>query len=166
MRVAGYFCKKGPVMALNISVNLMSTVSPPKQAQSTANIAAAGADVNAIQPAGASADTRGASTGSGADTGHGSAYQKSAKRQPDSAEPKSVIRAQAQADADSRTSAAREMDIVRNKALIDGIAATHTPVDELSERPNKVDRYAPPDPLPTAPILKTPAPKPVWTVPE
>lgn len=36
------------------------------------------------------------------------------------------------------------MDIARTKALI----------DSLPDRPDRVDRYAPPDPLPTAPILR------------
>jgi hypothetical protein len=152
-------------MALNIPVNLMSTVAPPTQAQSASSTADTG-DANIIQPAAKSADTRGASTGSGSNAGYGNGHHKASIPRPEGAEPKSVVSAQAQAASGNQADTTKETAIGRAKALIASVAAAPASRDELADRPSKVDRYAPPDPLPTAPILKTPAPKPFRTTPD
>ncbi|MEH6646610.1 hypothetical protein [Sulfitobacter sp.] len=153
-------------MALNIPVNLMSTIAPPTQAQSASNTAETGGDTNTIQPVAKSGNTRGASTGSDSNAGYGTAYHKASIPKPEGAEPKSVVSAQAQAASGNQIDTAKETDIARTKALIASVAAAPATLNELADRPNKVDRYAPPDPLPTAPILKTPAPKPFRTSPD
>lgn len=155
-------------MALNIPVNLMSTAAPALQTQTTS---AATVDTAAIQPAGAAADTRGASTGGGNSAGSGTGQQtflaprKAPQPKPDRAAPNSVVTAQAQSDLPAAQGAKPGMDIARTKAFTDSVAASAATNWQQMDRPKKVDRYAPPDPLPTAPILKGKAPRPAETPP-
>lgn len=158
-------------MALGLPINLMSVAAPPTQSTS----APAVTDSTAVQPAKSTGDTQDTSAGdSNSNTGNGSAQQQAfpartaTQAKPDRAAPNSVVSAQAQSDQDATLAAARRqaergVDIARTKALIDSVAATPATGSALLERPNKVDRYAPPDPLPTAPILKKQAPRQIET---
>lgn len=127
-------------MALNIPVNLMNataSVSQPTTTTETIDM------TQTVQPASAGTGARNAASGGGGGyaTADDSLPSKTffAKRAgtvtPDKAEPKSVVTAQtASTDKPTlpQTSQATQSD---------------PPVSEL-------DRYAPPDPLPTAPILQ------------
>ena len=134
-------------MALNIPVNLMNTAAPPIQSSATSDAANSTNTVTTIQPTSSSAST--CDTGAeGGGMNRESAQQKALMIQqrvtlrlpaaPDKAEPKSVVAAQADR-------AKPEQPIEKAETL------TKTP-DGL--RQSELDRYAPPNPLPTAPILQ------------
>lgn len=149
-------------MAFSTIGNLVKSVQPtaalPAQTpvpQETAN------GVAAVQPTGAGADTQSAANGSGGGTtsGQGSAEQQAQtvkprrvmpqSTRPSRAEPASLLGAQANSQ-DYFTSPDTNALIVQSK----GIAQTKAFTQPVQDRPDRVDRYAPPDPLPTAPILK------------
>jgi hypothetical protein len=152
-------------MALNIPINLMSTGSPPAPSQS------ADGPTSAVQSA--SALTAAPTSGSGSaaandnNSGQASSQQQAATlKRPTRAEPNSVLSAQTNEPAKGNSSAGaaspsveRAQDAVRAKALLDAVAVTPAEADGLMDRPKQVDRYAPPDPLPTAPILAQATPK-------
>lgn len=117
--------------------------------------------VTAVQPTAAGTDTQSSANGSGGRTtsGRGSAEQQAQtvkprrvfpqSKTPNRAEPALVLGAQTKskrdvAPPDKVTTTVQGMELARNKALI----------DPVQDRPNRLDRYAPPDPLPTAPILR------------
>lgn len=136
-------------MAMNIPVNLMATAVPPTQVQTAAAIESVTASM--IQPAMGSAGARGATAdgGAGSSAGKGQAEQRvkalmqqsssaSAAITPDRAEPNSVVTAQA-----SPASAQQKQP------------AEKASVPQVRQQPqSELDRYAPPNPLPTAPILQ------------
>ncbi|MGJ8597286.1 hypothetical protein [Sulfitobacter sp.] len=134
-------------MALNIPVNLMNTAAPPIQSTGTGTLATDTVSVSAVQPTSAGANTRG-TTADGGGLNKGSAEQQalifkqraahSDVKSPDKAEPKSVIAAQTQTDQPVRLTA-------------EGAPANPAPI---GPRQSELDRYAPPNPLPTAPILQ------------
>lgn len=122
--------------------------------------------------------TEGADSGqtdnSGADTG-GAAEQESQQQSSAAAlartsnsttraEPRSVVNALAEAPEDAaavnraRQSAEFSMEQARTKAMIDSVAVVQEQPD-LFEPRERVDRYAPPDPLPTSDVLKRSAQK-------
>lgn len=162
-------------MAVNLPINLMSKAAPPLQSQHLSGPSETG--VTAVQPTAASAATRDASSG---DTnGQGSSQQQAltAKRPvppppsqatPDNADAKSVVTAQTQNAPDDGLAAARRFaeanqQSARTEALIQSISvapkapalvAEKKETDAPKAQASELDRFAPPDPLPTAPILK------------
>ena len=139
-------------MALNIPVNLMSTAIPPVQPTSAAN-SNSEISIAAIQPATTGADARGAATDGGG-MNNSNAEQKAlmfkqrttqgAASTPDKAEPKSVVTAQTTPT--SLTPAA--------SAPTQSVEKTKTPQAQNARPQSELDPYAPPNPLPTAPILE------------
>lgn len=147
-------------MAYTMPVNLMTTAAPATAAQSNlsgiANINAQ----TAVQPAPASTGSQ--SAASDHNTGGQASNQQQAliyKRatltsaQLNKAEPQSVVTAQS-ATAAQQTALKQEPNAALEKAMVDSLAATQPETAGQSERVEKLDRYAPPDPLPTAPVLK------------
>jgi hypothetical protein len=134
-------------MALNIPVNLMNVVVPVSQspAESSGGIAA-------IQPAAGSAANRNTSadSGSGFGAGNGGTDQQvlmsklratlAKTTTPDRAEPKSIV-------------AAQTAPVAKESGTTPSQKTQSTSEPRVSE----LDRYAPPDPLPTAPILLAPS---------
>lgn len=117
--------------------------------------------VAAVQPTAAGTDMKSSANGSGGGTtsSQGSPEQQAQtikprrvmpqSKTPNRAEPASVLGAQTKskrdvAQSDKEMATVQGMDLERTKALI----------DPVQDRPNRLDRYAPPDPLPTAPILR------------
>ncbi len=141
-------------MALNIPFNLASITTLQSQPNSMAAIVASAAKVTTVQPAGSGADTRGATSDGAGDRGQSGGthwLQMSKPRtpmmvKPDRATPTSVVNAQ--------TQGGHSAEIAQARATFDSAATAPATNESIEDRPNKVDRYAPPDPLPTAPILK------------
>jgi hypothetical protein len=134
-------------MALNIPVNLMNKLAYVTQVQSTLTAA----DTTIVQPTPAGAGAyNSAANGGGNSAGRDNTAQTqrlSARApapngdvMPDRAEPKSVVTAQG----------TPSMPLV----LSHRSSATPAPSDTPERRLSELDRYAPPDPLPTAPILR------------
>lgn len=172
-------------MALNIPVNLMSTSAPPAAAVSTVGTSEAGpptsAPTNTVQPTSESANSQ--ASAEDANTGGQASTEQEAQTNkrpmsgppsssPDNAQTQSIVAAQTTNVADSinaeglsqaRAATEPNQQDARTKALIQSISATASLPSAVLERTDKVDRYAPPDPLPTAPILKGEAPTPIKT---
>lgn len=137
-------------MALNIPVNLMATALPPTQAQTAPDATVNSTTLTSIQPASGGAASRGTASDGGAGSGaNGSSAQQfqavlrraqsaPAQTTPDRAEPKSIVTAQT---APPQPKAAEQP------------AKAQTPQTEVTIR-SELDRFAPPNPLPTAPILQ------------
>lgn len=174
-------------MALNIPVNLMSTAAPPASAApaSTAGVSEAGpptiAPASTVQPTRESTDSQ-ASAQDGNTGGQASSEQQSAANarpssgppstSPDKAQTQSVVAAQtnetsemlnAESLLNARDRAEHYQQDARTKALIESVSATSSQPSALLERTDKIDRYAPPVPIPTAPILKGEAPTAIKT---
>lgn len=169
-------------MALNIPVNLMSVAIPPPQSSAPAPTDAAVGGATAVQAATASTNSSSAFTNNGngqgpsgqqAQTSKQSSASQPAKVAPDKANAKSVVTAQIEkrsADAvggltTARRTAEANQAAARTDAMLKtiGDAPKETSItlekpeqDEAptEKRQSEIDRYAPPDPLPTAPILK------------
>jgi hypothetical protein len=139
-------------MALNIPVNLMSTAAYITQTHAVASAA----DATVIRPASDSGGSRDTS----ADGGGGSTEQANKVRRallskrlagpvnapvpaPDKAEARSVVTAQGTPSMPA---------LVTRDPLNAGGSNTASGVPETPHQ-SEMDRYAPPDPLPTAPIL-------------
>lgn len=147
-------------MAYTMPVNLMTTAAPATAAHS--NLSGI-ADVNAqtaVQPAPASTGSQSAAsdhnTGGQASSQQQALLHQSASltsAQPDKAESQSIVTAQSTTAAQP-AAANQEHSPALEKAMVDGLAATQPESAMQSERVEKLDRYAPPDPLPTAPVLK------------
>jgi hypothetical protein len=130
-------------MALNIPVNLMSTAVPNNHASGPAETGTAAAGMVAPTAASARAGDTSPRSGGG-EFGQGGADRQmlmaklrstlAVAQRPDGAEPTSILTAQ--------TAPAKEQ-------APGGPAQT----SEAAPRSSELDRYAPPDPLPTAPIL-------------
>jgi hypothetical protein len=135
-------------MALNILVNLMNTAAHMTQMQAVANTGAA--DTTAIRPASGSSGSRATSSGGGGDnnTSQGSSAQfalvskrlsgMTALPAPDRAEAKSVVTAQG----------------TPSMPVLTTPEDRGSRLDTVTPRLTELDRYAPPDPLPTSPILQ------------
>jgi len=157
-------------MSFNIPVNLMNTVAPAAQNQQPPSGSEEAPPSQTVQPAGGAQDTQGTSpdTGANANSGQRDTQQPPRPIPAEAASVSAAITAQAadtrntELDA-ARAAAQRGVDMARTQALIDSIAATPTAKTDLLERPEKLDRYAPPDPLPTAPILTKSAPTAIKT---
>lgn len=169
-------------MALNIPVNLMSVAIPPPQQSVSAPADTAVSSAAAVQPAAASSNTSNTFTNNGngqgasgqqAQTAKQSAAPQPSRAAPDKAEAKSVVTAQignSPFSEDGGLSAARRaaeanQATARTDALVKSIGAAPKETSITLEKPeqeeaptakrqSEIDRYAPPDPLPTAPILK------------
>lgn len=148
-------------MALNIPFNLASIAAAQSQQQGMAAGAASAAKTATVQPAASGADTRGAASDGEHSKGQGAGQhwlqlakpRTSMMATPDRAAPTSIVSAQTQ---DQHNKAA-----LQSGPKYDSAATSSAASDSTTHRPDRVDRYAPPDPLPTAPILKhmTAAPK-------
>lgn len=134
-------------MALNIPVNLMNTAAPPIQPNGPTNSASDSISINAVQPASASANARGAaSDGGGMNNNSAEQHALMFKQRmtqdpvpiPNKAEPKSVV--VAQTGAPKRTAP-------------QSVQKAEQPTREARPQ-SELDRFAPPNPLPTAPILQ------------
>ncbi len=144
-------------MALNIPVNLMNTAAPPIQPSGPTNSASYSISINAAQPASASANARSAAS-DGAGMNNSSTEQQALMFKqrmtqdpvplPDNAEPKSVAVAQTGAP---------------NCAAPQSVEKVEQPMREVRPQ-SELDRFAPPNPLPTAPILQLAAPYAALTV--
>ena len=157
-------------MALNIPINLMGTNAAPATSQSSQSPNASGAEQNdAVQPAPPASAGSNAAENDNSGGQPSNQQQTAITRRPPQAEPTSVLAAQIEPSKDdngltaARLSAERAQDAARTKALIEAVAATPADSTSLLDRPTQVDRYAPPDPLPTAPILNQTAPTPIKT---
>lgn len=144
-------------MALNIPINLMSAGTPPASSQ-TAEPQTGPEQSASVQPSAQSSASGDAAGNNNNSSGQASSEQQAATRRASRAVPDSVVTAQAKEGAadvvdERRQGAVRAQDAARTKALIDAIAVTPADKGGLLDRPKEVDRYAPPDPLPTAPIL-------------
>lgn len=157
-------------MALNIPINLMGVTSPSAAGTSEAGLSAI-APETAVQPTGASTDSQAAAQdgntgGQASREQHAATYNRPPKS-PDNAQTQSVVTAQASASQsatdDARLAAKAFQQDARTKALIESVSATSAEPSALFTRSEKVDRFAPPLPLPTAPILKGEAPTPIKT---
>lgn len=131
-------------MALNIPVNLMNTAAPPIQ-PSVANDEANTTAVTAVQPTSGSATTHDTASDGGGMNRESAQQQALIFQQratlklattPDKAEPKSIVAAQT-----GGTEPAQPAEQTKAKA-------------PDAPRQSELDRYAPPNPLPTAPILQ------------
>ncbi len=132
-------------MALNIPVNLMSTAVPFTHSSSVADMAAAAASLT-VQPtsggAGMGSATSGGTGGDGPSRGETAAFLRDSGTpalQSDRAEAQSIVTAK-----------------IGPTPKTDQASAQQTPAAP-SLRASEIDRYAPPDPLPTAPILQAAA---------
>ena len=130
-------------MALNIPVNLMNTTVPPTQSADAKNTA----NLTAIQPTAGNTDATDARGTASDGMNRGSSeqlaliFQQRTTQAPDKADPKSVVTAQTQSDGQEPKQAVTEVELAK-------IPTPDTP------RQSELDRYAPPNPLPTAPILQ------------
>jgi len=154
-------------MALNIPINLMSVAASPAQHTTyrADPITGTGAS-GAIQPAASSAGARGASTDGSNGYGQGPAGQQALaaknrqhmkaaedKPPPDRAEPKSIVTAQLE-NLPGATLVAFGADTERDQPeKSPEIASDIVAPEAAPRRQSELDRFAPPDPLPTAPIL-------------
>lgn len=135
-------------MALNIPVNLMnvlSTTTQPTQNNEMATVAS-------VQPAKAGEGTQNAAShgnsGDSADRGGTAQFAAMLKKSsmasrtplPDRAEPRSIVTAQG-----NPSEQTEDQSVPAPAAEVEDIS---------SHRMSELDRYAPPDPLPTAPILR------------
>lgn len=156
-------------MALNIPINLTGTnAAPPASQTAQSPNSSGGEQTDAVQPAPPSSAGSGAAQNDSSSGQPSNQQQAAATRRPPQAAPTSILAAQTQKPSDdglaaARLSAERAQDAARTKALIEAVAAAPADRSGLLDRPKQVDRYAPPDPLPTAPILNNSAPKPVKT---
>lgn len=146
--MAGVISKKGLEMAFNIPVNLMASLVASAPSPTASDTSSTASSVAAIQPASAAASARGA-TGDGRSNSTASERKTSQmfmqrvqsgvlQDAPTHAEPKSVVYAQA-----------------KRSPLV--MVETQPKTEEAAVRTmtgSELDRYAPPNPLPTAPILK------------
>ncbi|WP_298859823.1 hypothetical protein [uncultured Sulfitobacter sp.] len=132
-------------MALNIPVNLMNTSAPPLQ--TATNSGAAIAAVTTIQPTTSSAGSSGnAFDGGGLNKGRSEQHAlmlqqrttQPATKTPTQAEPESIVAAQTQPETALQQTATELPQTSKQNA----------------SRQSELDRYAPPNPLPTAPILQ------------
>ena len=148
-------------MSYNIPLNLVGFAALASQSHSLAQPTPETPSVLRIQPT--SAGSRSSSASGNGRNGAPLNWPQAPQKQlpvlttPDTATPKSIVNAQTKDNGKTNTAVTPQM-LFKN-------AATSTKVDAGS-RPRMVDRYAPPDPLPTAPILKdrvpaVPTPKPV-----
>lgn len=153
-------------MALNIPVNLMGGATPPPQSQPSGEASSDSSADNTVQPTQESASSNGAATNDNSN-GKGSSEQQAQTTRPrttatntpsdpSNADPTSIVSAQSADEqlATARRSAEYAQNVARTKAMIESVAATPAANSALLDQPQKVDRYAPPDPLPTAKILK------------
>jgi len=153
-------------MALNIPINLTGINAAPAASQTNLSPNSSGAGpTDAVQPAPPSSAGSGAAKNDSSGGQPSNQQQAATTRRPPQAAPTSILAAQTQETSDdslaaARLSAERAQDAARTKALIEAVAATPADRSGLLDRPKQVDRYAPPDPLPTAPILKQSAPTP------
>lgn len=136
------FDEKGRKMALNIPVNLMNAAVPQIQSIGSQDALT----ITAIQPSAGSKGARGASSDGGGMNRGSSAQQallfpQRTTQAPDRATPKSVVTAQTQ-------SSGQEPTGVTTNGASPKILTPETPPQ------SELDRYAPPNPLPTAPILQ------------
>ncbi len=135
-------------MALNIPINLMAGTVAPIPSPTASDTSSETDSVAAIQPASTSADARGATADGGLNSRGGSNQASQILMQrfqggslqdaPTRAEPKSVVAAQTTPSLLVTTEPAPK---------------TAQPA-ALTRTGAELDRYAPPNPLPTAPILK------------
>ncbi len=131
-------------MALNIPVNLMNTVTPLSQPPTAVGTEPS---VAPIQPASGSADTRNnASDDSGARSSEQQALL--SKRMPSTGTADTPNRAEATSIVTAQVTPKGDPSKQEQPA--------QTP-KQASARQSEIDRYAPPDPLPTAPILQAAA---------
>lgn len=142
-------------MALNIPVNLMNTAAPPAQTttvQPNAVQTNGSSAVVAVQPASASSNSRGTANDGGGMHRNSAEQQalmfkarttQAPAKAPDRAAPNSIVTAQTR-------SAAQEPSGRAEKA----ISAPEPAPAHTTPRQSELDRYAPPNPLPTAPILQ------------
>lgn len=135
-------------MALNIPVNLMAGIGAPTPSQTASDTSSTTDSMTAIQPAFAGADARGA-TADG-ESNFGDSRQQTSQRlmqrmqgdilleAPARAEPKSVVNAQT---------------VSSPFVTVEPQQKSEQPA-VLAKTGSELERYAPPTPLPTAPILK------------
>jgi hypothetical protein len=133
-------------MALNIPVNLMSTLAQPALISSGTSAAPQAEGVGAVAPMKSTSHSRDSASGAG--TGQDSnsqqmlmAHMRMTLSVPDRAEPNSIVTA---------LTASPQPTPVRTER-------SQTTSNTEGARPRELDRYAPPDPLPTAPILQAAA---------
>ena len=164
-------------MAINIPVNLISVAIPlPQQSASQSEGTNAVGGVATVQPTTASSNTSGTFTNNGSGQNpseqQAQASKKSPDPQPPKAEAKSVVTAQIEnrppsEDSDlstARRAAEANQAAARTDALVKSMGESPKETSITLEKPeqeeapikrqSEIDRYAPPDPLPTAPILK------------
>ena len=133
-------------MSYNVPFNVTVFVTSSNQLHSLAQAGSQAVSAVEIQPTSAGSGSGGTSTSGRRGTAQQwPQLQRVAHSGPDTATPNSIINAQTK-------------DSSKNRAGIPPLspfanAAISVPIDAGS-RPGMVDRYAPPDPLPTAPILK------------
>lgn len=148
-------------MSYNIPFNLVGFAALANPSNSLAQPTPETSSVLRIQPTSAGSRSSSASGygRNGAPLNWPQAPQKqlSVHSTPDTATPKSIVNAQTKNNGKTSTAVTPQM-LFKNAAI--------SIKPDAGSRPRMVDRYAPPDPLPTAPILKdrvptVPTPKPV-----
>lgn len=140
----GLLFEKGRKMALNIPVNLMNTVASPNPVDGPNTVAVDTVTRNTVQPASAGSSTQDTTSDGGGMNNESNEQQALMFKQrllntPDKAASKSVVEAQT--------------DQPKQSAEVFPAPVEHRP--NIEDHPqSELDRFAPPNPLPTAPILQ------------